>query len=188
MGNFKLRITGDLGFEVWVDIPGYEGLYQVSTYGRIRSLDHYGHFGKNLVLYKGKILVPNVGKSGYADIMLYPGRKRVTIHRLVAEAFVPNYNGKREVNHKDENKLSNVCWNLEFLSSKENANYGTRNERIARSKKLKKVMMFDLEGNFIKEFKNVPEAAKTIGGKKCNIVACCNNRQKTAYGYKWLYE
>lgn len=188
MKKFRLRITGDLGFEVWADIPGYEGLYQVSTYGRVRSLDHYGFFGKNLVLHEGKILLPTVGNNGYAHVMLYPGRKRVMIHRLVAEVFLSNPYGKREVNHKDENKLNNKVENLEWLTSKENANYGTRNERITKSKIFKKVFMFDLNGNFIKKFESATAAAKDIGGKRGNIVGCCYNKQKTAYGFKWQFE
>lgn len=179
MEKFHLRITTDLGFEFWQDIPE-DKRYQISIYGRVRN--------------GSKILKPNFGTDGYFHIHLYEdGQRKVRlIHRLVAEAFIPNFNGKREVNHKDENKLSNVCWNLEWLSSQENANYGTRNARAIETKKEKglmsKVSMFDLVGNFIKSFDSMADAARYVHGNRTNICACCNNKAKTAYGYRWRYE
>lgn len=193
MDNFKLRITDDIGFEVWQDIPGYEGRYQVSTYGRVRSLDHYGSNGHTIVLYKGKILTPCMGSEGYYHVYFFNGKTRSNmIHRLVASVFIPNFNNKREVNHKDENKLNNNVSNLEWLSSFENANYGTRNIRAIETKKemglLKRVVMLDLGGNTIDRFESMADAAKFVGGNKTNICACCNNKAKTAYGYRWRYE
>lgn len=195
MKKFRLRITGDLGFEVWADIPGYEGLYQVSTYGRVRSLDHYGYFGARTVLYKGKIVKPAVGTDGYYHVYLQNGkgnRKPISIHRIVAQVFLSNPYGKREVNHKDENKLNNRVENLEWLTSKENANYGTRNTRAINTKKerglLKKVSMLDLDGNFLRDFDSTADAARWVGGKHSNICSCCNNKAKTAYGFKWQFE
>ena len=193
MEKFHLRITGDLGFEVWKDIPEYKGMYQVSTYGRVRSLDHYGSNGHAIVLYKGKILSPCMGSEGYYHVYFYSGKIRShMIHRLVASVFIPNFNSKREVNHKDENKLNNNVSNLEWVSSFENANYGTRNIRAIETKKknglLKSVIMLDLDENIVDRFDTIADAAKFVGGFKNNIWACCNNKAKTAYGYRWRYE
>ncbi|WP_406539117.1 NUMOD4 domain-containing protein [Fibrobacter sp.] len=194
MENFNLRITSDLGFEVWKDITGYEGKYQVSTYGRVRSLDHYGSNGQTIVLYKGKVLKPCMGSEGYHHVYFYDGTKVHSnlIHRLVANAFIPNFNKKREVNHIDEDKLNNNVSNLEWLSPNENANFGTRNTRAIETKKknglLKKVYMLDTDGNFLANFESIENAAKYVGGYRTNIWACCNNKAKTAYGYRWRYE
>ena len=192
MDKFKLRIIDDLGFEVWADIPGYEGQYQVSTYGRVRSLDHYGSNGVSMILYKGKILKPCMGSEGYPHIYLSGGPQRsFMIHRLVAGTFIPNFDNKREVNHRDENKLNNLVSNLEWLSSKENANYGTRNSRVVKARKesgfIKGVSMLNLDGNLVRDFESLSDAAKYVNGNRSNICACCNNRKEKAYGYRWRY-
>ena len=194
MGKFKLCITGDLGFEVWQDIPGYEGLYQASTYGRVRSLDRIASNGQAMILYKGRTLSLNLGTDGYYHTSLYRDgrRKQVSVHVILASIFLPKRFGKTQVNHKDEKKLNNTIDNLEWMSPKENANYGTRNIRVIKTKKerglIKKVSMIDLEGNFIKSFDSILEAADFVHGKSSNICCCCNNKAKTAYGYKWRYE
>ena len=117
--------------EEWRDIKGYEGRYQVSNLGRVKSLkDRYGN-------YREKILNPRNSIQGYLDISLYKNgvSKRFKVHRLVAEAFISNINNYSQVNHKDENKQNNRVENLEWCTSKYNANYGTRNKR--HSEKMK---------------------------------------------------
>ena len=118
--------------EIWKDIKDYEGIYQISNIGRIKSLDRYC----NNRLIKGKILSPHLAK-GYLKINLYKNgkSKHFAIHSLVAEAFIPNPNNYPEVNHKDENKENNNVDNLEWCDSKYNCNYGTRTERIISSNK-----------------------------------------------------
>ena len=116
--------------EEWRDIKGYEGLYQVSSLGRVKSLN-YNHTKKEKVLdFK-----PN--KYGYKVTYLYNNneRKPYSVHRLVAEAFIPNPNNYKEVNHKDENKSNNCVDNLEWCTAKYNSNYGTRNKRISDTNK-----------------------------------------------------
>lgn len=110
--------------EIWRDINNYEGLYQVSNYGRIKRLGN----AKNM---KEKILRPIKHSRGYLRIGLHKNgfQKDYFIHRLVAQAFIINSINLPEVNHRDENKHNNKVCNLEWCSSKYNANYGTRNDR-----------------------------------------------------------
>lgn len=112
---------------IWRDIEGFEGLYQVSNTGQIRSL----RFGKTKIL---KVMADN---RGYKSLSLYKNGKGKTyrVHRLVAQAFIPNPNNLPEVNHKDENKANNHVSNLEWISHKDNVNYGTRNKRTGESLK-----------------------------------------------------
>lgn len=177
--------------EVWKDIAGYEGLYQVSDLGRVKSLDRYVDYGKTTALRKGRILKPGKATGGYLQVELWKSGASSTklIHRLVAEAFVPNGENLSEVNHKDENKENNSADNLEWCSRKYNINYGTGNDRRIKNKVVA-VVMCALDGTELKEFPSVSEAARAISGKcvKGNITECCNGRVKTACGYIWKYK
>lgn len=118
--------------EIWKPIEGYEGLYEVSSYGRVRSLDRYvkGRYG-NYRLHKGKILSPAKDTTGYLKVVLSCNGKSKTIkvHRLIAQTFILNPDNLPEVNHKDEDKTNNRVENLEFCNRKYNCNYGSRNIR-----------------------------------------------------------
>lgn len=130
--------------EIWKDIPEYEGLYQASNLGNIRSLDiikniiSKNQFTNFSVCYvkKGKLLKPHI-KKGYLTVVLNKEKKPNTklIHRLIAETFILNKDSKKQVNHKDENKLNNRVDNLEWCTSSYNINYGDRNNKV--SNKLK---------------------------------------------------
>lgn len=114
--------------EEWRKIVGYEGLYEVSSLGRVRSLDRYlknGHCSYRL--HKGKVLSPAKNTNGYFSVCLQG--KRFMIHRLVAQAFIPNIDNLPQVNHKDEDKANNSVDNLEWCDNIYNMNYGTRNIR-----------------------------------------------------------
>ena len=114
--------------EEWRPVVGYEGLYEVSNIGRVRSLDRYVKGkGKSYFLHKGRVLSPGIKTEGYLIVRLQ--RRMFYVHRLVTEAFLPNPDNLPEVNHKDEDKLNNRVDNLEWCTVKYNNNYGTRTIR-----------------------------------------------------------
>ena len=171
--------------EQWKEIAGYEGLYEVSDQGRVKSLK----FGKE------KILKPVKNPRGYLQVNLCKDGhvKRSTVHRLVAEAFIPNTQGLETVNHKDEVKSNNAVSNLEWMSQKDNCNYGTRNKRVAEAqinhpKKSKVVQMFDKStGELLATFPSTHEAARVTEIKRASISHCCTGISKSAGGYVWKY-
>ena len=167
--------------EIWKDIDGYEGLYQVSNLGRVKSLN-YLHTGKE------RNLKPGTDGSGYRFVGLYKnGKTRLFyIHRLVAKAFIPNPDGKLEVNHKDENKTNNCVDNLEWMTRQENNNYGTRNERVSKSLS-KSVFQYSLDGEFIRKWPSTIQIERDLGFSIGNISQCCNGKLKSAYGYIWKF-
>ena len=175
--------------EVWKSIKNYEGLYEVSNKGKIRSLDHIRKNGKNQYLQKGKILKSGLNKkTNYLMISLSKNGKCKTkyIHKIVAETFIDNLNQYKYINHKDENKLNNKVDNLEWCSAKYNCNYGDRNKKIA-NKLSKKINQYDLNGNYIRTWNSSREIEKTIKIDQSNICLCCNDKRKTVGGYKWKY-
>ena len=173
--------------EVWKDIKDYEGLYQVSNLGNVRSLDKilkaYIKNQKNIIR-KGKKLKPRYDKKGYQMVVLYKNGigKNFKVHRLVAEAFIPNPNNLPQINHKDETKRNNIFTNLEWCDCKYNNNYG--NHKTFGNKK---VIMLDKNNNKINIFDSVNEASKKTNIIATSIGKCCNKKQKTAGGYVWEY-
>ena len=164
--------------EIWKDIEGYEGYYQVSNLGRVKSL--YGN---------GKILSQSIEKNYYKVRLCKNGvTKCFSVHRLVAFAFIENTNKENftMVNHKDENKLNNYVENLEWCDCKYNLNYGTSKEKISKSLS-KKVYQYDLNKNFIKEWKSAREIKKELNYDNSHIAKCCNNKIDKAYGFIWSY-
>lgn len=125
--------------EIWKDIKNYEGYYQISNLGNIKSLERIvkvnnnGDFGKK----QERVLKPHLQNNGYYYITLYKGNKRKNnlIHRLVADAFIDNPNNYPIINHKDENKQNNNVENLEWCTYSYNVNYGTAIERANENKK-----------------------------------------------------
>ena len=113
--------------EEWRDIKGYEGLYQVSNLGKVKSLDHYASNGVTDVLYKGRI-IKQFSHNGYMHLHLCKNNKvkTVNVHRLVAIAFIPNPFQKTQVNHIDGNKANNDSSNLEWCSQRENVIHGVK--------------------------------------------------------------
>lgn len=163
----------------WKPINGYEGLYEVSETGLVRSLRH----GKKRILSPGKT------GDGYLMVGLCRDGKRtgLLIHRLVAEAFLPNPRGLPTVNHRDENKLNNEVSNLEWLTMADNARYGTRVQRVALANS-KPVLQLDKLGNIVNRFPSLKEAERQTGIARPSICVVCNGgRLKTAGGFSWKY-
>ena len=168
--------------EIFKEVKGYEGLYQVSNFGRVKSLGN-GNSNNS----KERILKPGKATNGYLQVNLYKNgkSKMCKIHRLVADTFLSNPDGLPEVNHKDEDKTNNSVYNLEWVTAKENSNHGTRNERSAKTRS-KPVLQFTLDGEFIREWPSTQECGRNGFGQGL-IAACCRGEYKQAYNYKWQY-
>lgn len=175
--------------EEWRDIKGFEGLYQVSSMGNVKSLERQVRANTcGIRTLREKILSDCMNKSGYNLVVLCKNGKRINkmIHRLVAEAFIPNPNNVSEVNHKDENKRNNCVSNLEWCDRIYNANYGTGVERCAK-KKWKPVEMMDNAHNVLKLFNSALEAEMETGINRKNISSVCLGKRKDAGGYLWRF-
>lgn len=177
--------------EIWRDIKDYEGLYQVSNFGSVKSLN-YNHTGKEKILSTGKV------SGGYLSVQLYKNGKgkMYSVHRLVAQAFIPNPLNLPQVNHKDENPSNNHVDNLEWCDQKYNNNYGTRLQKVSDIFKgknntvhSKPVLQIDIETNeVIKEWPSMGEVERQLGIFYQNISCCCRGKYKQAGGYKWKYK
>lgn len=173
--------------ENWKSVVGYEGLYEVSDLGRVRSLN-YNHTGV------AKILNPRKNRGGYLLVALFKDGKRndMQVHRLVAQAFIPNPLNLDTVNHRDEGKTNNAASNLEWMSLADNLNYGSHNMRSAEArvnhpKMSKLVRQLDKQGNLLATFPSTHEAERVTRIHRQSICACCNGKNKSAGGYVWKY-
>ena len=188
----NMEILNYLG-EIWKDIKGFEGKYQVSNFGRVKSIERLDSIGRTV---KERFLKPSFSRGGYLCVGLcFSGKSKLyKVHRLVWEAFKGPIPDGLQINHIDEDKTNNKLENLELVTPKENCNYGTRNERVSKSKingkKSKPVLQYDLNGNLIKEWPSLMEINRQLEYSIGNIGSCCQNRQhyKTAYGYIWKYK
>ena len=175
--------------EIWKPVVGYEGLYEVSSYGRVRSFKQKSN---------GKILKAFKDTGGYWRVCLNT-KEQHSVHRLVAQAFIPNPNNLPMVNHKDENKANNIVWvnddgsidydksNLEWCDAKYNCNYGTLQERRVR-KVFKPILQYTKNGVFLKEWESIISAAQQTNISRKHISDCCCGRGKTAGGYIWKHK
>lgn len=150
------------------DIKGYEGQYAITSCGKVWSYR------------RKKFLKPRRCGKGYYSVSLSKNNvvKQHLIHRLVAEAYIPNPRNKPQVNHKDEDKSNNALPNLEWMTAKENSNYGTRNKTIS-----KKIYCVELD----KVFESLTSASKELGLFNGNISRVCSGRQHTTGGYHFKY-
>lgn len=173
--------------EIWKDVVGYEGLYQVSNLGRIKSLPRHRVVGWANYISKEKIIKQSNHRQGYKIVLLHKDGecKTYKVHRLVAIAFIPNKKGYRCVNHKDENKSNNIVDNLEWCNHSYNNNYGTRNEKVRKANG-KPVLQYSKDGILLKEWICMREAQRGTGIQSIDSV--CNGKRKTAGGYIWKYK
>ena len=198
--------------EIWKDIKGYEGIYQVSSEGRVRSLNRIDNNNHPL---KGVILKPYISNSGYLLVGLYKQQKRdrKLLHRLVAEAFIPNPENKPEIDHINTIKTDNTVFlnedgsinydktNLRWVTKKENMNnsltktkmqinarkpskgkYGKKHHRS------KPIIQYDKEGNFIKEWDCANDVERVLGISNKHIGSVCLGKRKSCGGYIWKYK
>lgn len=178
--------------EIWKDIKGYEGFYQVSNLGRVRSVDRWvngNHINCDFQFVKGKLRKLRKNKNGYWIVILRKNssHKGFLVHRLVAEAFIPNPNSLPYINHKDENPENSVVDNLEWCTALYNLEYSDVPKRIAKFK-FRRVIQFDKDMNEIRRWNSLKEAAKSINRAQQNISKCCRGKVDTCGGYKWRYE
>lgn len=185
--------------EVWKDIPNYEGLYQASNLGRIKSLNRIIMRKDNKIYtQKEKILKPAKNHKGYLHCSLTKDfkTKKISVHRLVAQTFISNSNNLPQVNHIDGNKQNNQTNNLEWITNYDNIQHsittGIRDVKkiiktmVDKNKKI--VNQYDLEGNFIKKWESIKSAELQLNIPNQNICKVCQGKRKTAGGYIWKYE
>lgn len=186
--------------EIWKDIKGFEGLYQVSNMGRVKSLGRLvaTKNGKTYCV-KEKIMSIHIDKQGYQCVHLRKSggfQYEKKIHQLVGIAFIPNPDNKPFIDHintiRDDNRIENLRW----CTSKENSNNSLTKIKMSSSQKgktgvisnhHKSIMQFDINGNLLKQWDTITEAAKCTGTNRTSIVSCANGKYKMAGGYIWKY-
>jgi len=175
--------------EIWKDIVGYEGYYQISNQGRVKSCERYvkkRNGGQKFIgeRYMKLFYCP----GGYLEVLLTKNSvvKPKLIHRLVAEAFLDNPNNYPQVNHRDEDKSNNHVDNLEWCTPKYNANYGTRNEKMSLAFR-KPVLQKDMQGNIVKRWDYIKQIYDETGMDQSLIIQCCKGRREKYKGFKWEY-
>ncbi|MBU0963112.1 MAG: HNH endonuclease [Nanoarchaeota archaeon] len=174
---FSEKIVG----EIFKDIKCYEGRYKISNFGRVISLSEMNRRGSKLFSKTYK------NYRGYIQVALFIGKKRKShlIHRLIAEAFIPNPKNLKFINHKNGIKDDNRIENLEWVTSSENMQHAFDNNLCNLRKK---VLQLDYNNNLINEFPGLRIAEKQTGISHCNISMCCNGKQKTSRGFIWKFK
>jgi hypothetical protein len=164
--------------EIWLPIKGFEQLYQISNFGRIKSLK------RNIIRKPGLT-------GGYPDIKLCLNGRKIGkyIHRLIAEHFIPNPMNKPEVNHEDGNKTNNSLTNLKWSTQKENFLHAIKTGLNSCWKTSSvPVIQLSLDNQFIKEYISGAEAARQLNVHSHSIYCCLKGRRKTCKGFKWEYK
>lgn len=176
--------------EEWRDIRGFAGLYQVSNFGRVRSLGRKVSRRYTSTIILKQYLQPN----GYLFVRISKDGKYTNklVHRLVAEAYLPNPDNLPQVNHKDEDKTNNIVSNLEWVSAKRNSNYGTRNSRIGGlltncESTSRRIAQYTKNMELVHVFPSAKEIQRTLCYHNGNIIRVCKGQRPFAYGFIWKY-
>lgn len=156
--------------EIWKPVLGFEGRYEVSNLGNVKSLT------------RNKLLKPR-SNHRYLFVDLGKDRERKYIHRLVWETFVGPIPKGLQINHLDENKLNNSLTNLSLVTPRENMNWGSWPEKFA-----KPIHQYDKNGNFIKEWTSSMSIQRGLGFNRVGISQCANGKLKSAYGFIWVFK
>lgn len=201
-------IKGDVIMqETWMPIKDYEGLYEISNFGNVKSLKkewigfNYKSKTYHKVTMEERIMKASVSKYGYKQVLLSRSNKKSLklIHRLVAEAFIPNELNKPCVNHIDGNKLNNRVENLEWCTYQENSLHAWKNNLVTSYLKgkmgkehnlSKKVIQYDTNGKIIKKWDCISDAVRELKIDGGRITKCCQHKKycHTAGGYSWEYD
>lgn len=182
--------------EIWKDIKGYEGIYQISNFGNVKSLS-FGPKNIKQLSSKSKTLKQSLSSSGYLHVQLYKHGKPKTmlIHVLVASTFIENPLNKREVNHIDGNKQNNNANNLEWVTRAENLSHaiklGLRKPPMLGKKgenniHRKEVLQYSKDGKLIKKWDSISDASRYYGLRSSSICSCIHGRRKTCKNYVWV--
>ena len=192
--------------EIWKDVVGYEGLYQVSNTGRLVRKERRDSNGR--FLSQQEKVIHKIHGTGYYGTAIVDGKgnsKNVLIHRLVAMAFIPNQNNYTQIDHIDGNKSNNREENLRWCTPKQNVNFPlsllhrsqkgklaqnkkeTIEKKIASSHK-KPIIQYDMNYNFVKEWSSLHEVGREMNINIVNVSACANGRKKSAYGFIWKFK
>lgn len=184
--------------EIWKDIDGYIGHYQVSNLGNVRSLDRYitktnGHGCEYSILIKSRILKQKKTQNGYLSVMLYDrnhNHKTIFVHRLVAIAFIPNIMNYPQINHIDGNKTNNKMENLEWCTASYNSKHAFQSNLTSSNSAVlnKKVFQIDKNTNqIVNIFESISEAARRCNLHNQLISFVCSHKRKTSGGFIWEY-
>ena len=196
--------------EIWVDIEGYEGFYQVSNLGRIRSIEREIYKSNNIKQISKSHILKFEKRKGYNYVHLFKNgiRKRMAVHRLVAEAFIPNPDNKPQIDHintiRDDNRVENLHWvtpkeNMENPLTKENKSKSQKGkskgepkskeskDKIGKANSIKVAQLDKDTNELIKIWNSAMEAQRECGFDNGNINRCCRGKYKSHKGYKWMY-
>lgn len=160
--------------EIWKNILGYENKYAISTLGNVKNIKY------------DRLLKPTADCKGYLNVKLYTDgfhSKVYKVHRLVAEAFIPNLTNLPQINHKDENKTNNCVDNLEWCNNKYNCNYGSHSKHLS-----KQIQQFNKDGDYIRDWDGISEAGRALNVCIQSIQKCCKLKRPSAGGYVWRYK